>query len=94
MDYVIAGWPAKLIRDRLNLTDRQVVDALEYIDAHRSEVQAEYRQVVQLAAEVRQYWEERNRERLAEIAAAPPPPGQEELRRKLEEWKSRLQSPR
>src|SRR5690242_18092221 len=90
MDYVTAGWPAKLIRDRLDLTDEQVGDALEYINAHRAEVEAEYQQVLQSAEEARRYWEERNRERLAEITAAPPKPAQEELRAKLEEWKSRL----
>src|SRR5436305_9119320 len=94
MDYVTAGWPPKLIRDRLNLTDQQVADVLEYIDAHRAEVEAEYQQVLRSAEEARRYWEERNRERLAEIAAMPPDPGQEELRRKLEEWKSRLERPR
>src|SRR5712691_5646441 len=94
MDYVTAGWPPKLIRDRLNLTDQQVADVLEYINTHRAEVEAEYQQVLQSAEEARRYWEERNEDRLAEIAAMPPKPGQEELRAKLEEWKSRLESPR
>jgi hypothetical protein len=49
--------------------------------------------VLQLAEEARRYWEECNRERLAEIAESPPGPGQEELRAKLEEWKSRLDRP-
>ncbi len=29
LDYVHAGWPPKLIRDRLNLTDQQITDALD-----------------------------------------------------------------
>ena len=40
MDYVTAGWPPKLIRDRLNLTDQQVADVLEYINTHRAAVDA------------------------------------------------------
>jgi uncharacterized protein (DUF433 family) len=94
MDYVTAGWPPKLIRDRLNLTDQQVTDVLEYINTHRAEVEAEYQQVLQSAEETRRYWEERNRERFEEIAATPPEPGREELRAKLKEWKSRLEQPR
>jgi hypothetical protein len=31
---------------------------------------------------------------MARIAETPPEPGQEELRAKLEEWKSRLEQPR
>jgi uncharacterized protein (DUF433 family) len=74
MDYVQAGWPPKLIRDRLNLTDQQVTDALAYIAEHRAAVEAEYQQVLEQAEENRRYWEERNRERLAQIAALPPKP--------------------
>jgi len=93
MDFVTACWPPKLIRDRLNLTDQQVTGALEYIATHRAEVEAEYQQVLQSAEETRRYWEERNRE-LFERIAATPQPGQEELRAKLKEWKSRLEPPR
>src|SRR6187401_2538706 len=90
MDYLTAGWPPKLIRDRLNLTDQQVTDVLEYLDAHRAEVDAEYQQVLQEAEESRRYWEERNRARFERIAATPPDPERKHLRKKLEEWKSRL----
>ncbi|MCG8350341.1 MAG: hypothetical protein MI924_21455 [Chloroflexales bacterium] len=83
MDYVKAGWPPKLIRDRLNLIDRQITDALGYIADHRTEVEAEYQQVLREADEIRQYWEERYRERLAAIAALPPKPEQAAVRAKL-----------
>ena len=63
---------------------------MEYINAHRTEVEAEYAQVLEYAEENRRYWEERNRERFAAIAAMPPKPGQEAIRIKLQEWKSRL----
>ena len=83
MDYVQGGWPPKLIRDRLNLTDQQVTDALAYIVEHRAAVEAEYQQVLDQAEENRRYWEERNRERLAEIAALPPKPEQAAIRAKI-----------
>lgn len=94
MDYVTAGWPPQLIRDRLDLTDQQMTDVMSYIDLHRAEVEAEYQTVLQTAQEIRQYWEERNRERLAQIATQPPKPGQEAIREKLQAWKARIESTR
>lgn len=90
MDYVTADWPPKLIRDWLNLSDQQIADVMAYIDAHRAEVEAEYQIVLQTAEENRQYWEERNRERLARIAALPPKPGQEAVIAKLRARKTEL----
>jgi uncharacterized protein (DUF433 family) len=92
MDYVTADWPPKLIRDRLNLTDQQITDVIDYIAAHRAEVEADYQDMLQEAQANRHYWEERNRERLAQIAALPPKPGQEALRDKLRAWKERLRA--
>jgi hypothetical protein len=46
--------------------------------------------VLQEAQANRQYWESRNRERFAQIAALPPKPGQEALREKLRAWKERI----
>jgi uncharacterized protein (DUF433 family) len=92
LDYLRAGWPPKLIRDRLDLTEQQVADALVYIDTHKAEVAAEYQEVCQTAREIQQYWEEQGRERLAHIAAQPPKPGQEALREKLQEWKAKLKT--
>ncbi len=83
MDYVTAGWPAKLIRDRLNLTDQQITDVLTYIAEHRLEVEVEYQQVLKDAEENRRYWEERNREHFAQIAALPPKPEHAAIRAKL-----------
>jgi uncharacterized protein (DUF433 family) len=93
MDYLLDGWPPKAIRDRLNLTDQQIEVAMDYIDAHRAEVEAEYRQVLDESEELRQYWEERNRERIIQIASRPPQPGQEALRAKLAEAKARYSQP-
>ncbi len=33
MDYLHAGWPPHLIRDEFNLTDQQINDVMEYIEA-------------------------------------------------------------
>ena len=90
MDYVTKDWPPRLIQCWLNLTDVQMAGALEYISAHRAEVETEYQTVLQEAEELRQYWEERNRERFEQIAKLPPPPGREALWAKLQAWKARL----
>lgn len=92
LDYLHADWPRQLIRDRLDLTEQQVTDALAYIDTHKAEVEAEHQEVCQTAQEIQQYWEEQSRERLAHIAAQPPKTGQEALRAKLQEWKAKLKS--
>lgn len=94
MEYVTAGWPPQLIRARLDLTDQQMTEVMSYIDLHRAEVEAEYQTVLQTAQEIRQYWEERNRGRLAQIAAQPPKPGQEAIRKKLQAWKMKIESTR
>ncbi|MEQ8973981.1 MAG: DUF433 domain-containing protein [Coleofasciculus sp. C1-SOL-03] len=83
MDYLKADYPHKYIRDSFNLTDEQMNGVLAYIEAHQAEVEAEYQEVLQTAQEIRDYWQERNRERLAKIAAAPPRSGYEAVRLKL-----------
>ena len=90
MDYLKADWPPNLIRQWLDLTEQQMADVMMYIEEHRPEVEAEYQQVLAYAAEVRRYWEERNRDRLARIAASPPPPGKEAIWAKLEAKKALL----
>lgn len=83
MDYIVAGWPQEQVRDLYSLTDAQMADVMRYIDEHRAQVEAEYRQVLQGAEEERRYWEERNRERFAQIAALPPRTDYPEARAKL-----------
>ena len=92
MDYFTAGYPAKLIREKLCLTDAQVDAALCYIEAHQAEAEAEYQQVLQIAEENRQFWEARNREHFARLAAMPPNLEHEAIRAKLQAWKDRLES--
>jgi uncharacterized protein (DUF433 family) len=91
MDYLTNDWPPKLIQQWFNLTDKQMADVMEYIENNRAEVEAEYQQVLDQAEEIRQYWEERNRERFAQIAAMPRKPGQEQLWAKLDALKARLE---
>jgi len=90
MDYVKAGRSPDEIRDEFNLTDQQMTDVMAYIHEHRAAVEAEYQQVLQEAEDIRRYWEDRNRERLAEIALLPPRPEHAALRAKLAAEKRRL----
>jgi len=89
MDYVTAQYPPKFIRGLFELTEDQMNAALSYIEENRDEVETEYQIVLKQAEENRQYWEERNREHLARIAALPPKPSQEALKAKLREQKAR-----
>jgi uncharacterized protein (DUF433 family) len=89
MDHLITGRDPKLILNWLPLTEAQLDAALSYIEANRTEVEAEYQEVLQTAEEIRQYWQDRNREHFARIAAMPPKPGQEALWAKLQEQKTR-----
>ena len=92
MDYLKAGYPRKYVRDAFNLSDEQTDAVMAYIEVHKKEVEAEYREMLQMAEEIRQYWEERNRDRLERIAAAPPRPGTEAVRVKLIERRQRREA--
>jgi len=90
MDHLVAGWTPKLILHWLPLTEAQLNAALSYIDTNRTEVEAEYQTILEATQEMRKYWEDKNRERLAQITKLPPKPGQEELHAKLQAWKVKL----
>ncbi|MBE9062707.1 DUF433 domain-containing protein [cf. Phormidesmis sp. LEGE 11477] len=92
MDYVTAQYPPKFIRAMLDLTNEQMSSALSYIEAHRMEIEAEYKLVLKESEELRQYYEEQNRERIACIAAKPPKPGTEAIRAKLQARRAELES--
>ena len=85
MDYPRAGWPADEIRASLNLSDAQLRAAMEYIAAHGDDVETEYQQVLSDARESRRYWEERNQEHYARMAATAPTPEKAALYAKLAE---------
>jgi uncharacterized protein (DUF433 family) len=92
MDYVIDEYPPKFIQGLFDLTEAQISAALTYIETHRSQVEAEYQQVLEEAEELRQYYAEKNRERIAQIAAQPPQPGTEAAWEKLRAAKAKRQS--
>ncbi len=91
MDYVKANWPPERIRELYNLTDEQIAGVMQYIAEHHDEVEAEYQEVLVEADEQRRYWEERNRERFARIAAMPPGTDYPEARAKLAAARARQQ---
>jgi uncharacterized protein (DUF433 family) len=90
MDHLKDDWPPHLIQDWFNLSVEQIQGVLAYIEAHQAEVEAEYEQVLADAEEIKQYWEDRNRERFAQIATPPPPPGKEAVWNKLQRRKAEL----
>lgn len=92
MDYVIAQYPPKFIRGLFNLTDEQINAALAYIETNSAEVEAEYQIVLREAEELRQYYEERNRDLIARLAAKRPKPGMEAAWEKLQAQKVKHQA--
>ena len=91
MDYLSAQYPIPFIRDLFDLSEKQISTALAYIEANRTEVEAEYQKVLQDTEELRLYYEEQNRERVSRIATLPPPPGLEAAWEKLQASKARHQ---
>ncbi|MGK7890866.1 MAG: DUF433 domain-containing protein [Leptolyngbyaceae cyanobacterium] len=91
MDYITAQYPPHFIQGLFELTDTQINAALNYIENHRSQVEAEYQQILKEAEELRQYYETQNCERMAQIATLPPPPGMEKAWEKLQAAKARHQ---
>jgi uncharacterized protein (DUF433 family) len=92
MDYVTAQYPSKFIQGLFDLTEEQINTALTYIEAHRAEVEVEYQQVLQEAEELRQYYEEQNRERVARNTVKSIKPGTEAAWQKLRAAKTRRAS--
>ena len=94
MDYVTAQYPPKFIRGLFDLTEEQINGALAYIEANRDTVETEYQMVLKEAEELRLYYEEKNRDLIARIAAQPPKPGQEAIRAKLQAAKAKRETKR
>ena len=63
MDHLKEGWPPHLLCDQLLLSQEQMTQVMDYIEAHRAEFEAEYQEVVRKCAERERYWRERERER-------------------------------
>ncbi len=92
MDYVTAQYPPKFIRGLFDLTEQQINDALTYIEENRALVEAEYQEVLREAEELRLYYEEKNRDLIAKIAAMPPKPGTEAAWEKLRAAKAKREA--
>ena len=92
MDYVTAQYPPKFIQGLFELTEEQINAALTYIEANRADVEVEYRQVIHETEELRRYYEEQNRERIARIGVQPRKPGTEAAWEKLRAAKAKRQS--
>jgi uncharacterized protein (DUF433 family) len=90
MDYVTAQYPPKFIRGLFDLTEEQINAALAYIEGNRAEVEAEYQMFLNEAEELRLYYEEKNRDLIAIIAAQPPRPGTEAAWAKLRVAKAKF----
>jgi uncharacterized protein (DUF433 family) len=58
MDYVRAGDPLARIAEELGLSEEQVRAALEYINAHRDEVEAEYDTILKRVSQANPDWVE------------------------------------
>jgi uncharacterized protein (DUF433 family) len=90
MDHLMAAYSPLYIQGLFDLTAAQMTAALDYIAAHRAEVEAEYQVVLREAEELQQYYEVQNRDRIARIAAKAPTPGTEAIRAKLKAERTRL----
>ncbi len=88
MDYIHANYPRHLIRHQFYITDEQFNAAMSYINHHYEDVEREYEKVLQQAEETRQYWEKRNKDRLALIAKLPPKPEYQAAWEKLQARKA------
>ena len=92
MDYVTAQYPPKFIRGLFDLTEEQINAALAYIEANHVDVEAEYQIVLKEAEELRLYYEEKNRDLIAQIVAQPPKPGTEVAWEKLRAAKAKREA--
>lgn len=61
LGYLKQDWSPKLVREWLNLTEKQMADVLDYIENNLTEVEAEYDEVLAKAEENRAYWGENAR---------------------------------
>lgn len=92
MAYRKAWYSDRSIREKLGLTQEQIDIALNYIKENLDLVEAEYQQASETEIEIRQYWENHNRDRFTQLAEMPDKCDQTELREKLKAWKERIEA--
>jgi uncharacterized protein (DUF433 family) len=90
MGYVEAGYTQAEIAESMELDSSKIQAALDYIEANKATVEAEYQEVVKSTEANRQYWEDRNSQHLAQVAAMPHNPEQNALRQKLKAAREQL----
>jgi uncharacterized protein (DUF433 family) len=90
MDYLKADYSHHDIAEKLGLTIEQTDFAIDYIATNQQQVEREYQACLENAEEIRQYWEEHNRDRFARIAAMPLTSEKAALRAKLTAWNDRI----
>ena len=91
MDYLHDNYPRELILSLHPwLSEAEFDDVLDYIETHKEEVETEYREVLRWAEEIRQYWEDRNRDRLTPIDPDTLSPERRVLWDKLQAWKQEI----
>jgi hypothetical protein len=62
-DYLREGWPPHLLRHWLQLSEQEMAQVVDYLEAHRVEFDREYEEVTRQAAQRERYWREREQER-------------------------------
>jgi hypothetical protein len=92
LDYLKADYSRHDIAEKLGLTIEQIDFAIDYIAANQQQVEIEYQACLENAQEIRQYWEEHNRDRFARIAAMSLTPEKALLRAKLTAWNDRIKA--
>jgi uncharacterized protein (DUF433 family) len=92
MHYLKADYSPECVTEKLGLTIGQVEMAIAYIAEHQEQVEAEYQAGLETAQEIRQYWDDHNRDRVARLSMMPITPEQAELRAKLAAWNDRLEA--
>jgi uncharacterized protein (DUF433 family) len=90
MGYLKADYTLAEMVESMELDSAKIQAALDYIEANQATVEAEYQEVVKSAEANRQYWEDRNRQHLAQVAAMPHNPEQDALRQKLKAAREQL----
>lgn len=91
MDYLQADYSREMILEYHPwITEQELDDIISYIETNRESFEVEYQRVLKRAEEERQYWEERNRERLKQFDPATLSPERRALWDKLQAWKEQL----
>ena len=92
IDHFKAGDPDEMVLQWYPITAKQLADVHQYVAEHPEEVEEEYQHVVRRADEMRQYWEERNRDDFERIKKTPPTPEVAAKRAVLEELRRKRRS--